>query len=303
MGLAAACLVAFAILLAVAGVMWCTAWSTRRVGLQAERSRATATLTTIPARTRHSADTVPQVIYTSLRDAGSFPADKRRHWNELHPLWEVRVFGDDECREFIRTNYGSEHAGWFSSLRDGPIRADYFRVLVLLARGGVWLDADAGLLQSIEPYARLATGGRVVSCASHFHYEGPDSVRLFEVFGVDVSAETRMYNPMFIAAMPSDPFLAACAAVYEELFRSNHPYSYWGYSIVHVFAVVRYARKKRYDVQAPMTALVEHCPTSDDNDCFLASATTGELVMMNRTPDYDSHRHRFKTSDETCVVS
>ena len=52
------------------------------------------------------------------------------------------LYDDDDCRNFLKEKYGQEHVNLFNFLRDGAIKADFWRICILYMYGGVYVDVD-----------------------------------------------------------------------------------------------------------------------------------------------------------------
>lgn len=81
-----------------------------------------------------------------------FDADLREaeaSWTELHPMFVHEVVPDDTQRHLIEYLYGSVPDVFeaYESLPLAVMKADFFRYLVLLARGGIYSDIDTHALQ------------------------------------------------------------------------------------------------------------------------------------------------------------
>jgi mannosyltransferase OCH1-like enzyme len=57
-----------------------------------------------------------------------------------HPRFEHFLFDDNECREFIASNFDSAVLSAFDNLIPGAYKADLWRYCVLYINGGVYLD-------------------------------------------------------------------------------------------------------------------------------------------------------------------
>ncbi|KAJ5322679.1 hypothetical protein N7452_010968 [Penicillium brevicompactum] len=70
-------------------------------------------------------------------------------WTELHPGFTHEVITDDTQAHLIKYLYGSVPDVYeaYDSLPLGVMKADFFRYLVLLARGGVYSDIDTRALK------------------------------------------------------------------------------------------------------------------------------------------------------------
>lgn len=97
----------------------------------------------------------PAYIWQTWKYAPSssrFDADLREveaTWTELHPLFTHQVIGDDTQRHLIEYLYGSlpDVFEAYDSLPLAVMKADFFRYLVLLARGGIYSDIDTRALK------------------------------------------------------------------------------------------------------------------------------------------------------------
>jgi mannosyltransferase OCH1-like enzyme len=70
----------------------------------------------------------------------------------LTPTFEYRFCSDDDCRKFIQANCSAEIYDCYSRLQIGAARADLWRIIVLLHKGGVYLDIDATFSWSPEAF-------------------------------------------------------------------------------------------------------------------------------------------------------
>jgi alpha 1,6-mannosyltransferase len=70
-------------------------------------------------------------------------------WTELHPKFTHEVISDENQRHLIQYLYGSVPDVFeaYDSLPLGVMKADFFRYLVLLARGGIYSDIDTTALK------------------------------------------------------------------------------------------------------------------------------------------------------------
>lgn len=74
----------------------------------------------------------------------------------LAPTFEFYFVSDDERIAFIAENYPPEVSAAFARLQIGAAQADYWRVLTLIKKGGVYLDIDANLASPLEASLRHA---------------------------------------------------------------------------------------------------------------------------------------------------
>ncbi len=73
----------------------------------------------------------------------------------MSPTHEHRFCDDEACDAFIRVEFSPDiYASW-SRLQIGAAKADFWRVLVLLRHGGLYIDMDAGLCWPAEGLVSL----------------------------------------------------------------------------------------------------------------------------------------------------
>ncbi|KAH8701829.1 putative alpha-1,6-mannosyltransferase subunit [Talaromyces proteolyticus] len=97
----------------------------------------------------------PAFIWQTWKDVPSsswFPDELRpseESWSQLHPGFVHEVLGDKTAEHLIRYLYSSvpEVVEAYESLPVPVLKADLFRYLILLARGGVYSDIDTEALQ------------------------------------------------------------------------------------------------------------------------------------------------------------
>lgn len=75
-------------------------------------------------------------------------------WSDLHPDFTHQVIPDDTQRQFIQYLYAGipEVYEAFTSLPLAVLKADFFRYLILLARGGVYADIDTTALRPVREW-------------------------------------------------------------------------------------------------------------------------------------------------------
>lgn len=59
---------------------------------------------------------------------------------QSNPAFNYMLFDDDDCREFIKTNFNSDVLNAFNTLIPGAYKADLWRYCVLYISGGIYID-------------------------------------------------------------------------------------------------------------------------------------------------------------------
>ena len=73
-------------------------------------------------------------------------------WQELHPSWCYQRYDRLSAAQFIGFTYGPALEEAFLDIRLPAMQADVFRIAVLNARAGVWIDAASTCLQPLDEW-------------------------------------------------------------------------------------------------------------------------------------------------------
>ena len=159
----------------------------------------------------------------------------QREWlDRLNPEFELTVHNDTECEQFVRdfsasggigrngsgsgSQDGLSSSSWehdrdrrdaftyWNRIPSGVIRSDFWRVIFLLERGGVYVDADVEPLAAMESFVR--PGDAFVSSGSLY---------------------TQQTNFHLLIARPGEPALKATFHNMMRQFRTRS-FSYWSWS-------------------------------------------------------------------------
>ena len=147
---------------------------------------------------------IPRTVHQTVAPgkAGARQSALRSSWSEQNPGWTVRSYSDTQAAAFVATEF-PEHFGAYRQLGTPVARADLFRVLVLLRRGGVYADADTACAAPLDGLLRLSdtlVAGWENSFASAAQADARHYVR------------TRQLLNWALAAAPGHPALQAAAA-------------------------------------------------------------------------------------------
>ena len=120
------------------------------------------------------------------------------------------------CRLFLKKEYSEFHLQIYDFLKDGPIKADFWRICILAKYGGIYADSD------IEPLLPI----------SEF-LENDDY--FFTVINCNDNPPFYL-NPHFIGCEKNNSLIVHCLERYIEKYRNRHtyPYQYWDWSIMKI---------------------------------------------------------------------
>ena len=137
-----------------------------------------------------------------------------RNWKRLNPDWNIKLYDDELCKNFLLNEYSQLHLDIFNFIPDGPIKADFWRVCILNKYGGLYVDADIEPVVPLDNY--IDDDDYFVTCLSELE----PSYHL---------------NPHFILSPKNNFILQKCINSYLELYNNKTPYKYWDWSIVTIF--------------------------------------------------------------------
>ena len=220
---------------------------------------------------------IPKVIYLSYKTK-DIPSYVIPNWKKLYPSYDVKLYDNVDCINFLSHEYGTDFVDIFNYIKDGPIKADFWRVCVLYTYGGIYSDID------VEPLININ-----------------DIVQNDITFVTCLSANNENINPHFIATTPRHDVLKKCIDTYLKMFRGQVPYSYWGWSIVNVMRDVLqntfgkritedgiYIDNKNQKYQM-FKEVYPSTSTNSDHYCKYKDIK----VLNNRYKFYDSINHTF----------
>ena len=77
---------------------------------------------------------------------------RMERWRELHPGWRYQRYDRESAARWIGSSYGAALEEAFLDIRLPAMQADVFRIAVLNARAGVWIDAASTCLQPLDEW-------------------------------------------------------------------------------------------------------------------------------------------------------
>jgi mannosyltransferase OCH1-like enzyme len=154
---------------------------------------------------------IPKDIYICWKNLEQLK-EYSQIWKELNPEYTLHLYDDEMCIDFLKTEYSQKHADIFNFARDGPIKADFWRICILYRYGGLYVDAD------IEPLIPLCK----------YIDESAEFVTCYSV------TDNEYLNPHFIIAAAGDEILKNCIEIYIRYYDEKRPYEYWDWSLVYI---------------------------------------------------------------------
>ena len=223
---------------------------------------------------------IPKIIYLCYKHK-QIPKYIIPNWQKLNPNYKIILYDNEDCIKFLNDNYGKDYVDIFNFISDGPIKADFWRCCILYKYGGVYADID---IKPIMPLDKLLK----------------KDLELLTVRSGD-NSKTDGITPELIICKKNNKLLNLCIKTYIKYMNEKMPYSYWGWSIVHIMA-----SNIKLIVNEPIT--IDKSDYMDDenkkykliNEILDSSNSyndrviyNNEIVLYNRYEGYNNDTHQF----------
>lgn len=146
----------------------------------------------------------PKVIYLCNKTLDKMDIMAKK-WKGLNPDYEIVLYDNAMCEKFLLDNYGQLYKDIFDFLKDGPIKADFWRICILYKYGGVYSDIDSLPLVPLKDF--IENDIDFVTCSSY---------------------DSGNFNPNFIISNANNIILKQVIDWYINNYNNKKPYDYWG---------------------------------------------------------------------------
>jgi hypothetical protein len=116
----------------------------------------------------------------------SIPDIVYSRWKELNSEYNIEFSLDNDCIDFLKTNFNDSVVNAFKEMHSGPHKADLWRLCKLFINSGVYADVD------LVPYINLNTLDKDVTFYSCMSIEGNS---IFQAF---MATFSKPRNPLFL---------------------------------------------------------------------------------------------------------
>ena len=209
---------------------------------------------------------IPKIIYMCHKNLDKIKIYSR-NWKILNPEYEIKLYDDNMCRDFLLKEYSKLHLAIFDFIKDGPIKCDFWRACIINKYGGLYVDADIRPLVPLNKY--IEDDDDFVTCISNIW---------------KIKKKTFQCNPHFILSNKNNKILQHVINSYVNLYINDEPYSYWDWSICKFLYINGITQKKSqiiYSDNKKIKLLYE----KNLNECEYY----GRVVLNNRYPNYYNH--------------
>ena len=214
------------------------------------------------------------------------------NWKRLNPEYDIKLYDDEMCEQFLFNEYGQLYLDIFKFLKDGLIKADFWRLCVLYKYGGVYSDIDNEPFIPIHDF--LEPNIDFLTCSSYW------------------DSENINFNPNFIISHKENVILEKCINWYIDKYenhkKNNLPYQSFDserrslcykWSIMRAFTDVlhldNYHKKDGiYYLDNMKIQILKECPGNNHYDAH--NVYKNMRVFNNRYTDWDCNTHSFITT-------
>ena len=228
---------------------------------------------------------IPKVLYLCYKEKCRVPQGVIDAWTLLNPEYMIKLYGNRECEEYLRTAFNEDYVNFFRWIPSfaGPIKADFWRLCILYKEGGVYVDVDVVPLVPISTF--LDANVSICTCSS---FRG----------------NRNSVNPHFLACRPGLPCIQR--TIHALLSKNRRRFTYWGFSCV--WDLCRQLRcsfpSMKNDLEGiyegnghKLQLLQEVRPllyrSSNLKFKNMYCSWAHQRIMLNRSATYDEKRHKF----------
>jgi mannosyltransferase OCH1-like enzyme len=172
---------------------------------------------------------IPKVIYICHKTLDDTIKLYSQRWKILNPEYEVKLYDDELCKDFLLKEYSQLHLDIFNFLEDGQIKADFWRVCILNKYGGFYIDANVKPILVFNKFIENDTD--FVACIS---------------FNYTTNLLVYNFNPHFILCNKNNIFLHNCIDTYIKQYNDKIPYNYLSWGICNLFIIDGLTKKNSH---------------------------------------------------------
>jgi hypothetical protein len=217
----------------------------------------------------------PKVFYFCNKIIDEASKKNAEKWLKLNPDYTFVMHDNNLCEKFLEKEFGEKHVTIFKFLKDGPIKADFWRLCVLYNNGGIYSDIDNEPLVPIKDF--IEPNVDLVTCSAYM--------------------KKMNFNPNFIIAKKGCSILKGCIEWYIQKFDQKKTYTYWGWSVMKAFTDVlkipKFKRKEGiYEYRGLKIQILAEVPGKHHFDAH--NLYKNVRIFNNRTLNWDANSHSFR---------
>ena len=212
---------------------------------------------TFRARESNLDGELPRFMHTLTLGEDPFPLSITSHMNKN---WTLKEYDIKRGREYV-SRHCREHVEAFDVLNPTAFKADLLRYCILFTEGGIWIDDDIVLTQSIDTMTRNMR---------HDHLFVFDR-RVYKLLG----GPYQIWNAFMVSTPQSRVFECALKRISDNVRRRKH----YSHSLYYTGPALLYGCVKSSD-SIDFRWRVQHREALTRGSCRIADSRTDEEVML-----------------------
>jgi hypothetical protein len=231
-------------------------------------------------------------IFLCCKNKNVVPDKVVKNWKSLNIEYDVKLYDDNECIDFLSKEYGNEYSNFFEELPYGPIKADFWRLCILNKYGGIYSDIDIEPLESLTKILENDNDNEITFCSC-------------------INFKKNHIFQAFIYSTPNNEILKKCIDVmlskkhyfFGKNINKYHSKLYWKlsgcydmYNIITELVGDKLKSNKMYTIKNNNIKLLEeYIPKGSKSvkDCLVKYKDID--LMKSRYSDYNMVKHGFSS--------
>jgi mannosyltransferase OCH1-like enzyme len=218
---------------------------------------------------------IPKKLYFCCKNKNKIPSYVLDTWQKLNPNYLIKIYDDNECIKFLKKEYGQLYVDIFNYIKDGPVKADFWRICILYKKGGVYSDIDIEPLVPLDDL--IVPNISFLTCKDNLY---------------------NILNPHIIICNKNHFILKNCIEIYINLYKNKIKYNYWSWSIVFIMTYVINIYIKNikndsinFDIYNNMYQILKENITINPKN--INCSYKNIKLLNNRYKSYDYIKHTF----------
>ena len=213
---------------------------------------------TFPARESSLGEKLPRFVHTLTLGEDPFPV---RLTIRANTNWTLKSYNIKQGREYV-SRHCREHVEAFDVLKPTAFKADLLRYCILFTEGGIWMDDDIVLTESID---------EMIHDMRHDHLFVFDR-RVYKLLG----GPKQIWNAFMVSTPQSRVFECAMKRISENVRRRKH----YSHSLYYTGPALLHGCVRSTD-SIDFRWRVQHREALTRGSCRLAHSRTDEEVMLH----------------------
>jgi len=201
---------------------------------------------------------------------------------KLNPNIKIHLYDDNDCKHFLKTQFNDTLVDVFNYIKDGPIKADFWRCCILYKYGGIYSDID---IKPVVSFDKIIVDYDI------------------DFLTIRSGYKENTLTPQFIYSKnKNNKLLGNCIDTYLNFYKNNTKYSYWGWSICTIMTddmnkilknKINSTTNTYYDKDNKKYKLLDELIDHNDRYNDRVVNSNNEILLYNRYREYSNKNHTF----------